>query len=392
LNESEYFWTALSAARKTMAAAAIALMGLLTVPVSQAQAPQAQDITGTWQGSLKAGAREERIVFKISLQENHLKAVMYSIDQGGQGRTVSAITRSGSTIRMAVAARGASYQGKLNSDGKTITGAWTQGGRQSLNLARATPETALAIPDPPPPPKPMSADATPKFEVATIKPSESRNTSLQLSPSGLFATAGTSLSILIKFAYDLHRNQIVGGPSWLETERYDVTGKPDKPGRPNLAQLKAMIQTLLEDRFQLTVRRDKRELPVYAITVAKSGAKLVRNDSDPNGLWGGAGIGPRSLSLNNITMAEFATVLQSAGSILDRPAVDQTGLGSARYDVTLKWTPDAPQPGDEPRADNGDAPPDLFTAFQQQLGLKLESAKAPVDVLVIDHAEKPSGN
>jgi uncharacterized protein (TIGR03435 family) len=91
-------------------------------------------------------------------------------------------------------------------------------------------------------------------------------------------------------------------------------------------------------------------------------------------------------------MTEFASVLQASGNILARPVVDQTGLGSARYDFMLTWTPDAPQPNAPAPVDNTAAPPDLFTAFQQQLGLKLESTKAPVDVLVIDRAEKSSEN
>ena len=216
--------------------------------------------------------------------------------------------------------------------------------------------------------------------------------SLRVSPSGLFSTAGTSLSDLIKFAYDLHPRQIIGGPSWLETEKYDVTGKPDKPGKPDGKQLKVMVQKLLADRFQITFHRDKKELSVYAITVAKSGPRLTKNDSDPNGLPSFS-VGPRELRLRNATMAEFASILQA--SILERPAVDQTTLGLARYDFILKWTPDAAssQPGrTEPPVDNVDAPPDLFAAFQQQLGLKLESTKAPVDVLVIDHVERPSAN
>jgi len=239
----------------------------------------------------------------------------------------------------------------------------------------------------------MRADANPVFEAATIKPSESPALSLKLSEAGIFQSSGTTVSFLIKFAYDLQARQITGAPSWLETEKYEVTGKPDQPGKPNLTQLKAMIRKLLADRFQLTVRQEKRELPVYAITVAKSGVKAVKNDSDPNGVWAG-GISPRSLSYQNITMAEFAAVLQQAGTILDRPAVDQTGLGPAKYDLTMKWTPDAApsQPGGTERAaDNANAP-DLFTAFQEQLGLKLESTKASVEVLVIDRVEKPSAN
>ena len=217
---------------------------------------------------------------------------------------------------------------------------------------------------------------------------------MKLSAGGLFEASGTTLSFLIKFAYDLHARQIIGGPSWLDTEKYDVTGKSDKPGKPSLPQLKAMIRKLLADRFQLTVHHEKRELSVYAIMVAKSGPKLIQNDSDPNGVWDG-GISPRNLSYKNMTMTEFANVLQQAGTIVDRPVVDQTGFGSTRYDFAMKWTPDALQPVGEAgqrAADNGGAPPSLFTAFQEQLGLKLESTKAQVDVMVIDKAEKPSEN
>lgn len=239
-----------------------------------------------------------------------------------------------------------------------------------------------------------AAQESPQFEVATIKPSQSLGVSLKLSESGLFTTAGTTLSDLIKLAYDVHPRQIVGGPSWLETDRYDVTGKPDRPGKPSLEQLKAMVRYLLTDRFQLTLRHDKRELPVYAIAVAKSGPKLTRNDSDPNGLPV-FNVGPRELRLRNATMTEFARILQGAGGISDRPVLDQTGLGSTRYDLALKWTPDSlpPEPGRTgPAAVNPDAPPDLFAAFQQQLGLRLESIKALVEVLVIEHVERPSAN
>lgn len=238
---------------------------------------------------------------------------------------------------------------------------------------------------------PLSAQA-PEFEVSTIKPSTfMEGVRLQLDPSGLFSTRATSLAALITFAYDLHARQILGGPGWLDQEKYDIRAKPDQPGKPSLKQLKAMLRELLADRFQLAFHRDIRNLSVYALAVAKSGPKLARDDSDPNGVFSGIGIGLGRLGFTNIAMAEFASMLQG-GSIMDRPVVDQTGLGSSRYDLALKWTPDAPpsQPGAPP--DNTDTPPDLFTALQQQLGLKLESVKATVEVLIIDRAEKPSAN
>ena len=279
-----------------------------------------------------------------------------------------------------------------------MAGTWSQGGQPApLNLARATPETAWEIPEPLPPPKAMESSAAPSFEVATIKPAKPEERfSLLINRSGMMNTTDTSVSDLIKFAYDLHPRQIAGGPAWVETEKYDITGKPDTPGTPNMKQLKSMVRKLLADRFQLTFHFDKKELSVYAIGVAKTGPKLTANTSNPGGLPGFGGGGRPGMRAVNATMTEFAAVLQA--NVLDRPVVDQTGLAAARWDFILRWTPDpsqgppgAPQPV-APPAPDADAPPDLFLAMQQQLGLKLESTKAPVDVLVVDRLEKPSAN
>jgi uncharacterized protein (TIGR03435 family) len=357
-----------------------------------------QTITGAWQGTLKVGPQDLRIVIKLSLDDDKLKAVMYSLDQGGQAIPASAITQNGSTVKMTVAALNGTYEGKLSADANSIAGTWTQGQPLPFNLVRATPETAWTIPEPLPPPKQMPADAKPVFEVATIKPSKpEEHFSLLVNRSGMLNTTSTSLSDLLKFAYDLHPRQITGGPAWLESEKFDVTGKPDTAGIPGINQLKVMIQGLLADRFELEFHREKKDLSVYAITIAKTGIKMTKDENNPTGLPGFGG-GPRGFNVRNSTMAEWANVLQA--TFLEQPVVDQTELGAARYDFILKWTPDATQlsrlgplpPNAVPAADDPDAPPDLFTAFQQQLGLRLQSTKAPVDVLVIDHVEKPSAN
>jgi uncharacterized protein (TIGR03435 family) len=378
-----------------MKAFLLCLIALASFPTSTLQA---QNVTGTWQGTLKVGPQDLRTVIKISLDDDKLKAVLYVIDQGGQPIPASAITRDGSTVKITVAPIGGTYEGKLSADGNAIAGTWTQGAPFPLALSRATPETTWTIPEPLPPPKPMPAEAAPVFEVSTIKPSKpDERFSLLVNRSGLLNTTDTSVSDLIKFAYDLHPRQIKGGPPWLETEKYDVTGKPDVAGIPSIKQLKVMVQKLLAERFQLAFHREQKELSVYAITVAKSSPKLTKNESNPDGLPGFAGGGPRGLLVRNATIAEFATMMQA--NILEQPVVDQTGLAAARWDFTLKWTPDAsqsqlggPAPNAPPPADNPEAPPDLFTAFQQQLGLKLESTKASVDVLVVDRLEKPSAN
>lgn len=359
----------------------------------------AQTITGSWQGSLAPpGGRPLRLVIKIARADDEsLKATLYSIDQGGQPINASSASQQGTTLKIAIAAIGGNYEGKMSADGASITGTWTQGGPPSpLNLARATPETAWVIPEPPPPPKLMAADANPSFEVATIKPSnpDTPGSSILVGRGGgnLFTTTNTSVNDLITFAYGLHARQVTG-PTWIDSDKFDVTGKPDQAGIPNVTQLRTMVQKLLTDRFQLTFHREKKELSVYAITVAKSGPKIDKTQATGN-LPGFGGRGPGSIAVRNATMAEFAEFLQSR--IVDRPAVDQTGL-SERYDFQLKWTPDSARAaalgsGAPPAPSGPDDPPDLFAAFQQQLGLKLESTKAPVDVLVIDKVQKPSEN
>ena len=246
-------------------------------------------------------------------------------------------------------------------------------------------------------PKRMAADASPQFEVAAIKPGlQSRETggTLRVSPGGLVNLTNFPVMTLIQFSYNVPRRQISGGPSWLESERFDVAAKSDQAGQPDISQVRVMLRKLLEDRLQLTVHRGQKELPVYALTVAKDGPKIAET-GNPNGIPSFFGRGEREgRNVKNATMGEFASDLQ--GGAVDRPVVDRTGLGSRRYDFILKWTPpDAPAMNggtDAPSGDNLDAPPDIFTAIQQQLGLKLESTKAQVDVIVVDHIEKPSEN
>jgi uncharacterized protein (TIGR03435 family) len=357
----------------------------------------AQNIVGTWQGTLQIRDRELRTVFKISTTDaDALKAVLYSIDQGGQPISANTVTRDGTSLKISILGIGGTYEGKVSADGNSITGTWSQGGPPiTLTLKRATPETAWTIPEPPPPLKRMAADADPSFDVATIKPSKPGTPGrlFRIQP-GHFSTINTTLTSLIGFCYGLHPRQIVGAPAWVEAEKYDLDGKPDGEGQPSVEQWKTMVQKLLADRFQLKFHHEKKELAVFALVVAKTGSKLTKSEGDPNGvpslLFRGLGM----LPVRNATMADFASVMQSA--VLDRPVVDQTGL-AGRFDFVLTWTPDEtqfaalggvpPTPTDKP-----DAPPDLFTAIQQQAGLKFESTKASVDVMVIDRVEKPSEN
>jgi uncharacterized protein (TIGR03435 family) len=284
-----------------------------------------------------------------------------------------------------------------------------------LTFVRATKETAWEIPAPPPPLKLMPADADPSFDVATIKPNNSGATSMQqLTVNGRnFQTRASSLLDLISFSYQVQGKQIVGGPDWLDKERYDIAAVPDVDGAPNPEQVRSMIRKLLKDRFQLTFHKEKRDLSAYVLTVGKSGQKLT--PTEMKGPLPGIGFRPIAgglmLGMRNGTMSDFTGFLQTI--VLDRPVVDRTEL-TDKFDMVVKFTPDETQfhghPPKPPAAassgstttttatssttapDTTETFPDLFQALQQQLGLKLEAQKTAVDVIAIDHVEKPSAN
>jgi uncharacterized protein (TIGR03435 family) len=297
---------------------------------------------------------------------------------------------------MTIPGIGGTYEGKLDSDGVNLTGTFTQGGPVPMNLKHVTDAAAWEIPKPPPPTANMPADANPSFEVATIKPGKpgTPGKGLIMRDPRTFMTINFTVADLISFAYAVHPRQITGAPSWLEDEMFDITATPDPPGQPNRKQIEIMVQKLLADRFKLTFHHDKKELSVFALTVGKTGPKLTASTADPNGLPG-MGLGGLGIAnARNANMSDFTGFLQSV--VLDRPVVDQTGL-KGRFDFGLKWTPDDSQfPSVKgqlpPPKEDAEAQPDLFTAIQQQLGLKLEATKTAVDVLVIDHVEKPSAN
>jgi len=253
-----------------------------------------------------------------------------------------------------------------------------------LNLARANAETAWTIPEPS---KVMPVDADPGWEVATIKPHDPAVSRENVAIRGRhFVIENKSVQDLVTIAYGLQAQQVQGGPGWFSSDKYDVDGTPDVQGQPNRRQMQAMVQKLLADRFGLVLHREKKEMGVYAITVPEAGHKMAKSLGDPNGLPNQNGSHDASGRVDrytNVSMADFAFILQM---MLSKPVLDQTGL-SGRFDFVLKWTPDDEKPTDEAVASPG-----IFTAMQEQLGLKLEAVKAPADVLVIDKVERPSAN
>jgi uncharacterized protein (TIGR03435 family) len=410
--------TVSSSAGCAVLAVALAMCSLANRAAAQSPAPAAQtvppapaeqnpptaltpvsptDVLGIWQGTLHAG-RDLRTELKITpAAAGEYKLSFYSIDQGGQPFAASKTTFQDGTLTFTLDAVGGKYEGKMSPDGKTITGTWTQGPNPlPLVLTRTPPDAAWPIPEPV---KPMAADAHPSLDVATIKPSQPGRQGKGFGFNGThFRTVNFDVNDMIAIGFGLHAKQIIGAPDWLATDLYDIDGVPDVPGRPNIKQMGDILQRLLVDRFALKFHIEQRELPVYAIQVGAGGPKMKESTvgaNDPQG-FGFRGLG--DLSVLNMTMKDFAFGMQSA--VMDKPVVDQTGL-TARYDFTLKWTPDdsqfaqfrgaiAPQP---PAAgDNPNAPPSLYTAMQEQLGLKFTATKATDDVIVIDHVEKPSAN
>lgn len=378
-----------------------------TPPTSPAPASP-HDIADTWQGTLHAG-QDLRTVVKITKDEKGgYKGVFYSIDQGGQPLNLDSVTLQGSDVKMSMNLIGGKFEGKLTSDGKTIDGNWSQGPNPlPLVLTRVTPETAWEIPKPAPPPKLMAADADPNFEVATIKPNNSNATSMQalIIRGRNFITRASSLGDLIDFAYEVQSKQIVNAPDWIDKDRYDIDAVPEQEGVPNPQQLRIMIRKLLADRFKLTFHHDKREMSAYVLSVSKEGQKL--KPTQLNGPLPGIGIRPGTggitLNMVNAKIPDFTGFLQSL--VLDRPVVDKTGL-TGRYDFQCTFTPDDsqfgghppqfPKPANSSDSSAGDtaapAAPSLYDALQQELGLKLAAEKTAVDVIAIDHVEKPSAN
>jgi uncharacterized protein (TIGR03435 family) len=245
------------------------------------------------------------------------------------------------------------------------------------------------------PPRP----AFDEFEVATIKPATADlpGRYIRMQTAHQLEARNHTVRTLIAAAFNVSPQAIFGGPAWAGDDRYQILAKTPGEAKPNLDEQMAMLRHLLTDRFHLKFHRESRELPIYALTVAKSGSKLKETTIVPESIPQGPPplifvISPQGASLpaRYATVADFASVLQRAA--MKRPVVDQTGL-SGRYDFDLKWLPDDTQFDFRGPWEQGNSDwPDLATALQQQLGLKIEATRGAVSVFVIDSVEYPSAN
>lgn len=237
------------------------------------------------------------------------------------------------------------------------------------------------------------------FDVASIHVNNTANDGhhhIYNNPSeSHFRAVNLAIRDLIQFAYDLPKSQITGGPAWLDSTMFDVDAKADSsvdsmlrasPSDQARQKKQEMVKALLVDRFKLKVHEETRELPIYTLVVAKGGSKIMPSQVN------GTTIDPRRSQLHVAGSDDTIALLsRQLAELLGRVVVNETGL-AGRYDITLRWTPDdgpAPLLNGAP---DPSAPPGLFAAIQEQLGLALKSARGPVPILVVDSADLPTAN
>ena len=276
-----------------------------------------------------------------------------------------------------------------------------------------SPASANAAPGLPTPPAAIADAKLPAFDVVSVKPnkSESGRTLINFTPDG-YAATNVAPNLLIEVAYGIRRDLISGGPGWVDSARYDFEAKVagsdlDAFKKLNRDQRRTMLQPALVDRFKLKAHTEIKQLPVYELAISKGGLKLkeaTSGDTYANGIKapdGGVGRGmmrmaPGQLTAQGIAMSDL---VRSLSQQLHRTVIDKTGL-TGKYDFELNWAPDQ---GSDPMFKGAEglqktdstpesAGPSIFTAVQEQLGLKLQSASGPVETLVIDHIELPSEN
>ena len=238
-------------------------------------------------------------------------------------------------------------------------------------------------------PTSMAANADPAYEVAAIKLADPDSTNTGFYMRGRrMVVANKTLRQMFFFAYSGHPKQLIAGLPESATEHYDVDGVLDTPGQPSLIQMKSVVQKLLAERFALKFHSETQLLSVYVLSVAPGGPRIAKTKAGPDDVVGhetdDTHNGMASQNVFNRSMSQFAVSVQG---FLDRPVVDQTGL-AGKWDLKWTWTTD------ESRLppDIVNPPPGIFTAIQEQLGLKLEAKKAPCTVYIVDHVQGPSAN
>jgi uncharacterized protein (TIGR03435 family) len=232
---------------------------------------------------------------------------------------------------------------------------------------------------------------SPAFEAASVKVSSAGEQVRMRREPGRITITNFSLKAMVRYAYDVQENQISGGPGWFDSDRWNIAATAGREITED--ERRRMLQTLLNDRFTMTIRHEMKEMPIYALVVAKGGSKLTPGTAgNPERVeLGVSGAGLHQMRGQSVPLSTIAKVLTGpAGRIV----IDRTGIAGG-FDYQLEWAPDpANMPminGAKPDGSNLNAA-SIFTAVQEQLGLKLESTKGPVEILVIERAEKAREN
>jgi uncharacterized protein (TIGR03435 family) len=353
---------------------------------------QAQSIAGTWQGRLALpNSNNPRIVFTVEKNtDGSFHGGMTLIDSGGS-MPLSSVTFTAPDVTITQSAAGVTYHGKLSADGQSIAGSGTFGNQPfPLTLQLATEDTLWKPPNAGLPP--MAATADPAFDVATIKPCEQQaehNVVFNLTGRP-FTARSVSAKELIKIAYDLRGRQVLGGPSWFEDIKYDVTGQPDTPGRPSQEQGRIMLRKLLAERFHLVYHTENQPYPVMALTLDPKGPRPT--PSDPNYNLQGNVIGHQEggntvLQFSGTTMPQFLGLIMNL--FQDKQLVDETGL-TGTYDITLRL-PSSVFDSPSDRGPNDERGSALIDAAQHA-GFKFVNKKGTLPVVIVDRIDPPTPN
>jgi uncharacterized protein (TIGR03435 family) len=237
---------------------------------------------------------------------------------------------------------------------------------------------------------------SPRFDVIAIKPNADGDYRVYVGPptGGRFSATGITLRLLMRYGYDVQDFQITSGPRWIGVDRWNIEAKAEGvAGRLPTEQQSRMIRALLADRFQLKAHTEKKkQMPAYALVIAKSGPKLKENAGEPGP---DVHVERGRLAFKKVRLAALTAQLTRQ---LGKQVIDKTNL-VGEYDFVLDWIPEPGensaipgQPGPPEPTSGENNGPSIFTALQEQLGLRLETTQAPLDVLVIDRVEKPSEN
>ena len=340
---------------------------ILVLVVLAAGCGVAADLTGRWSGSYYAGP-----IYLVLKQTGSTITGTAGPSAGQQMLKFEGqvegdrVTLKAGPIQMDVRLDGDDLKGELTDPGETSPVTLTR--VEALGRRAAAPTAA-----------------TP-FEIATIKPNKTGGINTvtgrggQIRPSkGQIAMENVTLFKALGFAYRIgeDKDYAITGPDWLKTERYDIVGKI--PPGTTFEQMLGMLQATLAQRFKMSVHHETKELPIYAMVPARGGVKLQEVDV----VHGAFRMGPGAIKADGIALAAFADRLSQ---VLDRPVIDMTGLAGI-FTFSLEFAPDRPltAPGDESASPTA---PSLFTAMQQQLGLRLEARRGPVEVLVVDRADR----